>query len=119
MSDRMFPALPGVVFASREPFFDNAVQESQNGRRLVVRKRMDAGYRYVLDVKFLRIDNGEARTMFSFFEDHGGVYESFLYTDPLILAVKRVHFHDDDLLLRKERGPYYTGEITLETVVED
>lgn len=117
MSDRVFPTLPGIVFAGRAPFFVNSTQQADSGRRLVVKKRSQTGFRYTLDVRFLRVPLGEHTTLFEFFASHSGSFESFLFTDPVDSVTRRVRFVDDDLGLTKERGPYYSGEITLETVV--
>lgn len=117
MSDRYFPTLPGVVQVGRAPFFVNAAKSSDNGRRIVVKKRSAAGFRYTLEVRFLRTMLGEDTTLFDFFAAHSGSAESFLYVDAKDGIARRVQFIADDLGLKWENGGVYSGEVELETVV--
>lgn len=120
MSDRVFPSLPGVIQVGREPFFVTRQHESESGARIAIRKRTSPGYAYTLEVRGLREWLGETDVLFSFFEDHCGAYESFLYVDRKDGITRRVHFVDDRLPLKRQNNPsggYYTGEVALETVV--
>ena len=102
---------------ARVPFFVNATQSADNGRRLVVKKRAAVGYRYTLEVRGLRPWLEEPRALFDFFEQHAGSFESFLYVDTEDEVTRRVRFVDDDLNLKRENGGVYTGDFELETVV--
>jgi hypothetical protein len=116
MSDLIFPSLVGVVYAGREPFFANATQTSDAGRRLVVRRQTAQGWRFNYDVRFLRTSLYEHSTLQSFFRHHAGSYDSFLVQIPEDYSVTGHGFGMGDgastkFQLQRGTGGYYTDKL--------
>lgn len=115
MSVAVFPTLPGVICEGRVPFFSTTVQQASAGNELRV-KRRDVGYRYELNVRWLRPWLNEHTTLFDFFVARNGSWDTFLFTDPVDAVQRAVRFMDDDLNLSFKDG-VWTGSIELQTVV--
>jgi phage-related protein len=115
MSNQTFPTFAAARLESRAPFFGTTIQAGDSGAEYRIQHRTSVGYRYKMTIQ-CRTGLSEHTQLLGFFEAHGGATESFLFTDPMDSATRRVRFDQDELDVTVEPG-LYTFAVELVTVV--
>lgn len=85
MSSEIFPTLPGTKLDVERPVvYSTGVQESVSGKEFRALWFNRPRTRYRLNVEFLRSSYAipEWQQLVSFYQRHGGRFDSFLFTDP-------------------------------------
>ena len=85
MSNSVYPVLPGIQFnVSRTPIFKTDVKTTPSGREYRAAQMIAPLYRYSLTYEFLRDTAAfqEFRTLFGFYNQRQGSFDSFLFSDP-------------------------------------
>ena len=90
MSSQIFPALPGIAIGvKRTPIFSTLVQASPSGKETRASFQSYPRYRFEIPLNFARKAGFSAQTIYdeagtlaSFFAQHRGQWDSFLYPEP-------------------------------------
>lgn len=85
MSNLVYPVLPGLMFgATRTPIWSSIVKTSVNGREFRSANFQIPRYRYTLQYEFLRSAAAwaELQTLFGFYNQLLGGWDTFLFSDP-------------------------------------
>lgn len=84
MSNAVFPTLPGLAWSvKRTPRFSTLVQQAASGREVRAALWAYPIYEWALTYDLLRDDaSNELKTLFGFFLQRQGSFDSFLYDDP-------------------------------------
>ena len=85
MSDLVYPVLPGLMFgATKAPIWSTVLKTAASGREYRASLFQVPRYRYTLQYEFLRdqVAYTELPTLLSFFNQVGGNWDSFLFSDP-------------------------------------
>ena len=107
MSDLVFPTLPGMdTKVEREEVYAAVVHTASSGKEQRGRFQTTPRYRYTLTFSLLRDSVAapsphqalsETAVVKSFFDQHYGQWDSFLFNDPIDSVQRRVRFASDSL----------------------
>jgi uncharacterized protein (TIGR02217 family) len=99
MSDAVYPVLPGLTWpVKRTPIFSTKISTTPSGREFAQARMTYPRYRYGLTYEFLRSEAAylQFQTLFGFYGQRLGMYDSFLFRDEDDRAVTAQGFGTGD-----------------------